>query len=231
MSTITPTFRDKWFSERNWPELLAEFRGRPVVQALEIGSYEGQSATWLLENILTGEGSFISCVDVFESPGGRIRPDYEEVFDLNMRQYLDEERAFKHKGRSQELLREFAFENYQLIYVDGSHFAADVLEDAVLCWRLLTVGGVLIFDDYDWGGTDMKSAEIPKTGIDGFLAAYQGLYNTLHREYQVAIRKIADRRDYLVSICPCCTRAVRRPPGDSSICPHCGHDFWSTHED
>lgn len=42
---------------------------------------------------------------------------------------------------SQEKLR------FDLIYVDASHVAIDVLQDAVVCWRLLEVEGILIFDD------------------------------------------------------------------------------------
>jgi hypothetical protein len=33
---------------------------------------------------------------------------------------------------------------------DGSHRARDVLEDAVLSWPLLKVGGIMLFDDYLW---------------------------------------------------------------------------------
>ncbi len=34
----------------------------------------------------------------------------------------------------------------QVIYVDGSHKARDVIADAVLAWALLRPGGILIFD-------------------------------------------------------------------------------------
>jgi predicted O-methyltransferase YrrM len=50
-------------------------------------------------------------------------------------------------GPSQVELRKLPLGAYDLIYIDGSHFPADVLEDAVLSWRLLKPGGMLIFDD------------------------------------------------------------------------------------
>lgn len=34
----------------------------------------------------------------------------------------------------------------QVVYIDGSHAAKDVIADAVLAWALLRPGGVLIFD-------------------------------------------------------------------------------------
>ena len=36
---------------------------------------------------------------------------------------------------------------FDFVYVDGSHLALDVLVDAALAWRLLSPGGVLVFDE------------------------------------------------------------------------------------
>ena len=41
-------------------------------------------------------------------------------------------------------------ERFDLIYVDASHLALDVVVDASLSWQLLCGGGVVIFDDYRW---------------------------------------------------------------------------------
>ena len=51
-------------------------------------------------------------------------------------------------GRSQDLLRAMTGEPFDLVYIDASHEAADVLADAVLAWPLLKPGGFLGFDDY-----------------------------------------------------------------------------------
>ncbi len=45
--------------------LLEEFRGRFGLQALEIGVFEGRATCSLPENILTGKGSTIDCIDTF----------------------------------------------------------------------------------------------------------------------------------------------------------------------
>src|ERR1700710_2270733 len=49
----------------NWTRLLEEYRGRPGVRMLEIGSYEGRSAVWFLENVLTHPTAGIVCIDFF----------------------------------------------------------------------------------------------------------------------------------------------------------------------
>jgi predicted O-methyltransferase YrrM len=45
--------------------LLACYRVRPRLRFLEVGSYEGRSAVWLLSNILTHPTSRLYCVDTF----------------------------------------------------------------------------------------------------------------------------------------------------------------------
>ena len=39
---------------------------------------------------------------------------------------------------------------FDLIYIDGSHSAKDVLLDSLLAWRLLRPGGAMVWDDYEW---------------------------------------------------------------------------------
>jgi predicted O-methyltransferase YrrM len=65
---------------------------------------------------------------------------------------------------------------FDLIYIDGSHQAPDVLTDAVMSFQLLKVGGVMIFDDYLWsmdkpGFQDVL--KMPKPAIDAFINIFQ----------------------------------------------------------
>lgn len=60
-----------------------------------------------------------------------------------------------------------------------------MLEDAVLSFRKLKVGGIMIFDDYGWGGPDLT-----QRGIDGFLSGYHKRITYLgESQTQVFIRK------------------------------------------
>jgi hypothetical protein len=60
-------FTTDWVSrnEHLWTAILQELRGRADIHALEIGSFEGRSALWFLENILTHPAASITCVDIF----------------------------------------------------------------------------------------------------------------------------------------------------------------------
>jgi len=53
---------------------------------------------------------------------------------------------------------------FDFIYVDGSHVAKDVLTDACMAWPMLTVGGVMCFDDYGWGGADTRDSQTQNGG-------------------------------------------------------------------
>jgi len=57
--------------------------------------------------------------------------------------------------------------DFDLIYIDASHYAVDVLTDAVLSFKLLKGGGMMIFDDYLWAG-DENIVYYPKIAIDAF---------------------------------------------------------------
>lgn len=73
-----------------------------------------------------------------------------------------------HRGYSHAIIPAFANSYFDLIYIDGNHEPEAVLEDASLSFRKLRTGGVLVFDDYGWGGK-----EHTQKGIDAFLSGYQ----------------------------------------------------------
>lgn len=55
------------FSSRipQWERNLQRFVGIPNIHFLEIGSFQGHSACWLLTHVLTHESSTLTCVDLF----------------------------------------------------------------------------------------------------------------------------------------------------------------------
>ena len=165
----------------SWEKYLEEFRKRENVKLLEIGSFEGRSSIWFLENILTPPTSSITCVDVFCQ-------EWELLFDHNIKISGFSDKVPKIKGRSECILLTLKEKSFDIIYVDGSHLAPSVLMDAVSSWLLLKVGGIMILDDYEWG-SDKSPENRPKIGIDLFLRVFQNHLEVLHKEYQVIIRK------------------------------------------
>ncbi len=72
-----------------------------------------------------------------------------------------EKRAEFRRGVSRETLRTLPFASYDFIYIDGGHGATDVLEDAVLSFRLAKPGAVIAFDDYLWNDPQHNKTASP----------------------------------------------------------------------
>ncbi|HAX81217.1 MAG TPA: class I SAM-dependent methyltransferase [Actinobacteria bacterium] len=187
------SFSQDWFSPHipHLSRLLAGLRGVPGLSFLEIGSFEGRSTVWFLQQVLTGAGSTITCIDTFrgsaEHSGLDVGwDDLQGTFRRNVDSFGSRVRVIE--GESAVVLRGMPRqEAFDLVYVDGSHQATDVLEDGVLSWPLLKVGGIMVFDDYLWRMMESR----PGPAIDAFLAVYADRYDLLHKEYQVAVRKRA----------------------------------------
>lgn len=201
------TFTSDWFS-RHIPLFerhLIQFKGQDNINFLEIGSYEGRSACWMLDNILTGKNNFMFCCDTFEGSPEHdpMKIDYSNIFDTfmeNVKQYGN--KVVVLKGVSQEMLRDLPLKYYDFIYIDGSHNASDVLEDAVQSWRLLKPGGIMAFDDYNWSFWSNRYGEPsqiideemlirePKIAIDAFLKLFKHQYKLLEQSDQIWIQKV-----------------------------------------
>ena len=189
-------FTHDWFS-RNIPllaEHIASLRGLPNLHFLEIGSWEGRSTCWFIEKVLTHESAQITCIDTFAGESylnlaQNVLENVEERFDWNIAQTGCIDKVKKYIGRSQDILRNLPFGTYDLIYVDGSHLAIDVISDAVLSWELLKQGGIMVFDDYDKTFPDNQSQNT-SIAIDAFINCFQPKLEIIHQSHQVFIKKI-----------------------------------------
>ena len=188
-------FTRDWFSTNIpvWEKALAPYRGKADVHYLEVGVFEGRSALWALENILTDPTARLTCIDLFNGP-------YKERFFANLERSGESGKVTAITDYSQLALRKLPLDHFDIIYIDGSHSEDDVLEDAVLSWRLLKEGGLMIFDDYRWAGSFAAgtSADAPtdfcKTAIDRFVQCFDRHFEVIHNSYQIILRKIPPKR-------------------------------------
>lgn len=177
----------------NWKNWLAEFRGKKVV-GLEIGTFEGDSAEWMLENVTTHGDSRYHCIDPFCGAAdhhfhGIDTSKTEERTRAKLARFPN---VIIHKAYSQDKLREMPKASIDFCYIDGSHTARDVLRDAVLAFDLLKVGGVGIFDDLMWAAMP-NELDRPKVAIEAFLKIYGKQLRVLSpKGYQVAFQKVAE---------------------------------------
>ena len=177
---------------RNWTIHLAtngerhllHLADRPV-RYLEIGVYEGRSATWMLENVLTHPRSHLTGIDIFEIKRLKHR------WLSNVVRSKQAKKITTITGYSQAVMRTLPLNSYDIIYIDGGHMAHDVLADATLAWDLLKTGGMLIFDDFELGKEWNLPTEMrPHGSIESFITAYRMYLEVVHRDYQIFIKKL-----------------------------------------
>ena len=183
-------FTQDWFSRYapQWQAVLGELG--PVGKALEVGSYEGRSSVWLIENVFSaGDRGEIHCVDSWEGGtehlAGRIdmasvEQHFRHNIDLAQAQSPAKLSVHVHKGRSFDVLVTLLGgghrQSFDLVYIDGSHQCPDVLNDLVLCFALCRVGGLIVVDDYIWSQEEAGSEDLlnqPKLAVDSFVNCYR----------------------------------------------------------
>ncbi|MFQ5589555.1 MAG: class I SAM-dependent methyltransferase [Phycisphaerae bacterium] len=209
-------FTYDWFSGNipNWKRWLAHLIGKPYVEILEIGCFEGKATVWLLQNVLTHGSSSITVVDTFD--GGEDQKalgidvkELETTFRANIAElttphdilYVDGNELVAHechsefnyrvhiiKSDSWNVRADVVGNRFDMVYVDGSHLATNALHDCLLAFHAAKQGGLIICDDYEWDV--MPGLQAPKSGIDAFISVFADRISVEERGYQVLLRKL-----------------------------------------
>ena len=192
-------FEERWFDGNIVPWCLMfprVFDRADPVRILEIGSWEGRSTLFLLTYFGRGH---LTAVDTWAGSDEyhHSSRDLEARFDGNVAPCVT--RLTKRKGSSLDVLPRLLDEQqkFDLIYVDGSHLADDVLTDGITAWRMLNLGGVMIFDDFLWPCYTRARAN-PWWAINMFLKYHKGEFNVLNAEYQLVLQKKIEFADRVI---------------------------------
>jgi predicted O-methyltransferase YrrM len=174
---------------------IVEQENRPI-NYLEIGVHAGVNALSVNTLYAAHPQSKLYCIDPWE--------DYDEYreykgiqetvysqFTRNIKAFNIEDKVVIKRGFSNIIVPTLEDNFFDIIYIDGNHEPEYALEDAVLSFRKLKVGGYLIFDDYNFDGPDGTSR-----GIDGFLSGYHKRIQVIGKKWssmnlaQVFVKKI-----------------------------------------
>jgi hypothetical protein len=157
---------------------------------LEIGCFEGRSSVFVLEKL-----KYFNCtfVDPFL--------EYDELRDSAGITELDEiyntfsNNTFNFRDRIQiKKITSNAFfavnkDYYDLIYIDGSHYAEDVYLDCINSFKFLNKGGLIIFDDFLWAHFP-NIDENPITAILDFMYEEKKNIKIKYISNQVIVEKL-----------------------------------------
>lgn len=201
------TFTADWFGSHDIEKILPVGTTNEL-HILEIGSYEGKSSVWFVENLLNNPLSTLTCIDPWqdyvqnEDSINLYQKEHElsfhvgsnrifETFEKNILETGKKDQVFSIRDYSHDALSFLKVETskkYDIIFIDGNHTAPFVLTDAVLSWYLLKTGGLMIFDDYMWEA-DKKETIRPQLSIDCFLRIFSDYIEVIWKESRVIIKK------------------------------------------
>ncbi len=194
-----PNFSDDWFTDRailgpgNWKtHVVPLLRDVENVQWVEVGSHEGRSALWAVDNLLHGPKARIVCIDPWVEPW--LQNKRERAFDANT---SGTGRILKLKGFSQNILPHLKPKWFHGAYIDGEHSEEAAYRDAILTLPLLLPGAVLIFDDYEgaWpDGSEYRTQRLTygvKAAVDRFLKEQGERLKVVYRGWQIILQLVS----------------------------------------
>jgi hypothetical protein len=158
---------------------LDDYKHKPIYY-LEIGAHYGANIIGVAKTYGSHPESKLYCIDPWEDYVEY--PEYKgkqetiySTFIKNVENSGNKGKIIPIRGYSNIELLKFQDNIFDIIYIDGNHESEYVLEDAVLSFRKLKSGGVMIFDDYD------EYAPETMKGINAFLHAYEKRITILTR--------------------------------------------------
>ena len=177
---------DNWFSHIN----INDYTNRQI-NYLEIGTFYGANILSVANTYGLHNDSKMYCIDPWVDYDDY--PEYKNEqsiiynsFINNIEQSGLQDKIIINRGYSNFEIPKLQDDFFDIIYIDGNHEPEYVLEDAVLSFRKLKKNGIMIFDDYGWGGPDLT-----QRGIDGFLSGYHTKIEKLgEKESQVFVKKL-----------------------------------------
>jgi len=193
MSDIQIPFKGNYYRlPSNWYRFLdvKDYENKEL-NYLEIGCFYGANIIFFAHTYGKHQNSKLFCIDPYED-----YDNYDEYKNEQNKHYLTfleniddnnlNDKIILKKGYSKDEIPKFENDFFDIIYIDGNHEPEFVLEDAVLSFRKLKIGGIMIFDDYFHNGLNST-----KKGIDGFLNGYSNKYEFIgSQDHQIFIKKI-----------------------------------------
>jgi predicted O-methyltransferase YrrM len=185
-----------WFdayAKPNFEKHLIPLAGQENLMFLQLGVYTGDASLWMLENI---SNIRLTDVDTWQGSDEDVHKtmDFEDVYKTYKEKIKDYKVDICQATTVSYLLAQYGSDralgqHWDFIYIDADHTAASALIDGELSWPLLKSGGLLAFDDYQWGA-HLPASKSPKLGIDLFLERHVGEYELLEQGLQVWLRKL-----------------------------------------
>lgn len=187
------------FGWKEWDKNLMYMKGNPV-KILEIGIGKGETMDKFLQVFLEhnkeseyyGIHTFKKDLDSEQSIN-----DIKKIVMTKKEQSLVSNKIYIMDEDTNTLLQKYIFDNivFDIVYINSSYFAKDILLDAVLSMKLLKTDGIMLFNNYLWEKLEPHIYS-PKPAIDAILNIYKNEIVVLFIGYQVIIKKTSIKTEW-----------------------------------
>ena len=189
------------FTQRSVQQLIGMYG--PPKTVIEIGCFEGLTTFGLTEMMVQQNPKYkhyaIDPYDMSDDLPLDVLNEADQLFMSNLEEFKYKDNVeFIHDTSWNGLLKLLhRGVKADLIYIDGDHRAETVLNDLVLAFGLVDVGGVILCDDcVSWKHQDSEKRynlqSSPKLAVDNFIQCNWDKVEvlTLNNGYQTAFRKL-----------------------------------------
>jgi len=170
----------------NWNSIIPlDLKNRPI-KYLEIGAFHGANVISVANSYGSHPDSKLYCIDPWINYDEY--PEYKEdgkqennfnIFTRNISNNNLNNKVITYRGFSAIEIPKLEDNSFDIIFIDGNHEPEYVLEDAVLSFPKLKVGGYMVFDDYEWDGGLSGTDK----GIDSFFNGYYKRIKEINRNH------------------------------------------------
>ena len=187
------------FGWKEWDKNLLYMKGNPI-KILEIGIGKGETMEKFTQIFLEsnkkaeyyGIHTFKKDLDSDQSI-----TDIKKIVNSKKEHSLVSNKIYIMDEDTDTLLQKYISDNivFDIIYINSSYFAKDILLDAVLSLKLLKIDGIMLFNNYLWEKLEPIMYS-PKPAIDAILSIYKNEIAILFMGYQVIIKKTNIKTDW-----------------------------------
>lgn len=179
---------------KRWLNTIEESGLAGDAEILEIGSYEGRSTNFWLRALPLSK---VVCVDTWEGEYKDLNSGVHAQMDTVFARFTENTKWAQHRITMHRTMSGDYFaqnqvgHQFDLVYIDGSHHGADVIQDAINGFKALKPGGVMMFDDFLWKYYSNKNTN-PWAAINFFLRLFNDELLVIRYGEQVHIQKNCD---------------------------------------
>jgi GR25 family glycosyltransferase involved in LPS biosynthesis len=178
-------YTNDWFNKDM--KLLKDYFLYKKCNILEIGTHEGQSTIWMLENLCCIGGSSLTSIDPYYND--YTTSETYKRFCRNIKLCTESSKFDQYIGYSQIIMPKLIEKNiiYDIVYINGSNIMGDIVADMDNAHILIRSNGIIVIED---AGLDLSINTGVMGAIKSFLLKHPSEYKLILKELKWMIQKI-----------------------------------------